>query len=174
LLIDVTRAQRRVFGRRRMLDVPVHADRAAMNDAPHARTLCGLNDETDRGRVHGPVVAGRETCGAVKRRDVEHDIDALDGASDPRRPPGVAAAAPPSPPTEIARSRATATERPPLNAGSGKPSRQPAACEAGCAGHEHLHRSATIVTGEPKSRRNPRAAMPRSIASVRFSEPVIL
>src|SRR5262249_37555226 len=63
LLINVARAQRCVFGRGRMLDISVHTDRAAMNDAPYARTRCGLDDEADRGGVHGPVVAGRKTGG---------------------------------------------------------------------------------------------------------------
>ena len=36
LLIDVARPERRILVGRRMLDVAVHADGAAVHDAPHA------------------------------------------------------------------------------------------------------------------------------------------
>ena len=75
-LVDVARLERRVFVGRRMLDVAVDADRAAVHDAPDARGGRGLDEPADGGRVDGPVGLGRNArltgrsrrCGTRRRR----------------------------------------------------------------------------------------------------------
>jgi hypothetical protein len=46
--------------------------------------------------------------------------------------------------------------------------------ESGRSGDEDLHRSASMVTGEPASRRAPAAASPPSRRSVKAREPIRL
>ena len=60
LLVHVAGLQGRVFVRRRMLHVAVHADRAAMHDALHARSRRSFDDGAGRDGVHLTVGFLRE------------------------------------------------------------------------------------------------------------------
>ena len=81
-LIHVARPERRVLVRRRALDVAVHADRAAMDDAPHAGRRGRFDDRADRFRVDGVIRAFRKSCLPIQRRDVVDDVDGLGRAAD--------------------------------------------------------------------------------------------
>jgi hypothetical protein len=57
-----------------MLDVAVHADRAAVHDAPYTSGGGGFNETADRGRVHRPIGLGPEAGLSVDRSDVVDDV----------------------------------------------------------------------------------------------------
>ena len=78
VLVDVAGAERRVLVRRRMLDVSVHADGAAVHDAFRTRPRRGLDDLADRCRVHGAIGRRRDTCLAIDRGDVVDDVDVFE------------------------------------------------------------------------------------------------
>ncbi len=86
LLVDVAGVERRVLVGRRMLDVAVDADRAAVHDAVDARPRRGLDQLADRGRVHRAIGRRRDAGLPIDRGDVVDDVDALerrlDGATD--------------------------------------------------------------------------------------------
>ena len=112
----------------------------------------GLDELADRGGVDGAIGVGRNARLPVDRRDVIDDVDSRDGGVERRR--GRAGRRPParcrpparSPARSPGRARARARRR------LARPARaQVAARESRCAGYEDAHRSATSVTGEPKS-----------------------
>ena len=80
LLVDVAGLQRRVLVRRRMLDVAVNADRAAVHDAPHAGARRRLDELADRRGVDCAIRLVRQPGLPVDRGDVIHDVDAGHGA----------------------------------------------------------------------------------------------
>ena len=108
-LIDVAGPERRVFVRRRMLDVAVDADRAAVHDAADAGP-CRLLDELANGRgVDRAIGVGREAGLPVDRGDVIDDVDpstAVASVAASRRSPTVSSMPKPSPkPSSLSRSR---------------------------------------------------------------------
>jgi hypothetical protein len=83
-LVDVARRERGVFGRRRMLDIAVDADRAAVHDAGDAGARRRLDDRFHGGRVHRPVGLVGQARLPVHRRDVIDDLDIRRGGGDRR------------------------------------------------------------------------------------------
>jgi len=79
-LVDVTRAKRRILVGWRPLDVAVDADRAAVNDPPHAAALRRLKQSAHRVRIDGAVLLRAKSRLTVERGDVVDDIDAIAGA----------------------------------------------------------------------------------------------
>ena len=78
LLVDVAGPQRRILVGRRMLDVAVHADRAAVHDAPHA----GRAGRLDRASptavgVDRAIQVVVEAGLPIERGDVVDDVDAV-------------------------------------------------------------------------------------------------
>jgi hypothetical protein len=81
LLVDVAWTERRVLVRRRMLDVAVYADGAAVDDAARPRRSRRIDDRSPGLRVHRAVDLVGETCLAVERGDVVDDLHAARSAS---------------------------------------------------------------------------------------------
>ena len=111
LLIDVPGTERRVFCRRRMLDIAVNADRAAVHDPPHAARGGSLDHVPDGGRVDGAIFLVAQPRLSVNGGDVEDDLDA--GARRPQcfRIANVASSNLDVPLLEIRRSRSVAHQR---------------------------------------------------------------
>jgi len=82
VLIDVARAQRRIFVRRRMFDVSVHADGAAMHNPFCASPRGGFNDFADGDRIHGAIRRRRDSGLTVNCRNVIDDVDVLERCVD--------------------------------------------------------------------------------------------
>ena len=77
LLINVAGPQGRIFVRRWMLDVAMHADGAAVHDAANAGAGRGVDQIADRGGVHGAVRRLRNAGLPVDGGDVVDDVDIL-------------------------------------------------------------------------------------------------
>jgi hypothetical protein len=60
-----------------MLDIAVHANGAAMYQAPDARGCGRLDQIAHRSRVDGAIGRSRKSRLPVDRRDVIHDLDVL-------------------------------------------------------------------------------------------------
>ena len=169
VLVDVAGLERRVFVGRRMLDVAVDADRAAVHHAPDAgaRPRPRRASPTAVG-VDGAVGVRRKPGLPVDRGDVIDDVDAR------RRRARARARSRRSPDDQLDARRveragarpASRTSARTVVAARGQRAREVAAGEAGRAGYEDAHRSATSVTGEPNSLQQARRARarPRSTA----------
>ena len=84
LLVDVAGLERRVFVRRGMLDVAVHADGAAVHHAARAAARGGLDHGADGVRIDHTVGIAAETRLPVDRRDVVDDVHAGSSAMNGR------------------------------------------------------------------------------------------
>ncbi len=76
-LIDIAGPQRRIFVRRRMFDVAVHADRAAVHDAPNAGAGRGVDQIAHSGGVDRAIRRLRNAGLPVDGGDVVDDLDIL-------------------------------------------------------------------------------------------------
>ena len=74
-LVHVAGRQRRVFVRRRVLDVPVHPPRAAVHEAGDARSAGRVDQGARAERVHRAVRCPALPRAAIAGRDVVHDVD---------------------------------------------------------------------------------------------------
>ena len=175
LLVDVTRAQGRILVGRRVGDVAVDADGAAVDDALDAGRAGGFDQGADRGRVDRAIEAVVESSGAVQRGDVVDDVDAGDGARE-RRHVGEVAGRQLDTGQCRRRHMRVADQRAHRDAIGGEAPGQVSAGEPGRARHEdaprrdrlghHASRSATRVTGEPISAVTPMARRAPSLAPV--------
>ena len=82
LLVDVARADGRRLVGRRVLDVPVHAYRRRVHEAPDARRGSGLEQALSAPDVDVAVVRVGMTGRPVDRRHVQHRVVAFDQAAD--------------------------------------------------------------------------------------------
>ena len=154
-----------------MLDVAVHADGAAVDEAPHAGGGGGLDQLSNRRGVDLVIHALGQAGLAVQRGDVVDDLEAV---AESRRQRFRL--------REIARDQWDVVPgRCVAPCGSRtiahtswprcfKRAREMSAGESGGAGDEDLHRSATTVTGDPSSRINPMRDIVPSIRRVHASE----
>ena len=80
LLVDVARAQRRILVRRRMLDVAVDADRAAVDDARDAVARRRFDERAGGSSVHRAVFFVLQPRLPIDRGNVVDDVHAVGGA----------------------------------------------------------------------------------------------
>jgi hypothetical protein len=116
-----------------MVHVAVHADRAAVHDAPDAGVRRGFDELPDRCRVDGPISVGRDARRPVDGREVIHDGDALDGFGERRIVPKVSLHHVDAGGSEVGGGRGVADQRPDGLCPRER-SRQVAAREAGGSG----------------------------------------
>ena len=139
-----------------MVDVAVHADRAAVDHAACAGARGRCDDVCGRLGVDGAIVPRRYAGLPINGGDVVDDFDVPSrqlqrlGASkiaggERHLVPAVDAA-------ELVR---VGDERLDVMAARHEIPRKVAARESRCAGYEYAHRSATSVTGEPNTRSSP-------------------
>ena len=81
-LIDVARPERRVLVGRRMLDVAVHANGAAVHDAADAGPRAGVDDRPWRFGVHLSISRLGQARLPVERGDVVDDVHAVHDAEE--------------------------------------------------------------------------------------------
>ena len=133
-LIDIARPDGGILGCGRMLDIAVHADRAAVHQPLNPGVGRGFDQRAHRRRVDGAVRRGWDSRLPVHGRDVIDHVDVLHGAGERRvilqRPEGRFDAGA----LQFSRLRVLPHQRAHRIAASGQRSRQVAACEAGGAG----------------------------------------
>ena len=76
LLIQIARLQRRILIGRRMLDIAVNADGAAMHHAAHAAVCRDLDNAARRFGIDGAILGRSQPRLPVERGDVVDDLDA--------------------------------------------------------------------------------------------------
>jgi len=160
-----------------MLDVAVHADRAAVDDAAHSGAGGGVDQLADGRRVDLVIDTLGQAGLAVQRGDVVDDLEVLAGQ---RRRQGLGAREIAGDDGnavafQVAGRRARGAGRrthhgPHLVAAPLQRAREVAAGESRRPGDEDLHRSATTVTGEPNSRISPVRSMVPSTRRVHDTE----
>ena len=84
-LIRIARRERRILGRRRLLDVAVHADRAAMHEAADACLDRRIEQVLHRRSVDLPEQPGLDPLLPVQRSDMINQIDAAHRLAQRRR-----------------------------------------------------------------------------------------
>src|SRR5690606_14871756 len=134
--------------------------------APHSRRRGGFDQLRHGGRVHRTVGGGRQAGFPVERRDVVDHFAAGDGTGQIGRCREIAFDDLHASAQVVGQAGGAAREHPDTVARVGEMSGEMTTGEAGGASHENLHRSATTVTGDPKTRSAPSAASTRSQASV--------
>src|SRR6202040_3900814 len=144
--------------------------RAAVDDAPDARTGGGLDDPADRRGVDRTIVLFRHAGPPVLRRDVIDDLHVRHGRLDRAGVADVANRKLDPGSEKVACAGSIPCQRPHDVAAGRQAARQMAAGESRCAGYEITHRSATSVTGEPKIFSRPARSRSPSIATVRRRE----
>ena len=77
-LVNVAGTQRRLLVRGGVLDVAVHADRAAMDNPMDPRCSRRFDQPPNRIGIHRTIGVGRQASLAVKRRNVIHDLSTSD------------------------------------------------------------------------------------------------
>ena len=173
-LIDVPRAKRRALRRRRTLDVAVHADGAAVDDATGAGSRRGAHDPASRLGVDAAIRRLGQSRLTIERGDVIDDFDSGDGRVEILAALEIAGHELDARVRKIARGGRIAHQGAHLVAAGKEMAREMAAGESGRAGDENLHRSASMVTGEPASLNTPVDASAPSSPSVKAREPMRL
>src|SRR5262245_10414034 len=173
-LVDVPRTERRILVRRRVLDIAVDADGAALHNAADAGPPRNLDDRSDGGRIDGPIDGRGEPSLAVERGDVVDDVHAGHRTFEARGIREIAFDDLDRGAREHSGLRAIPHERADVVAAFSQKPRKPSACEACRAGDQRLHRSATSVTGDPNSRDSPTDVNPCSTVRVNPRLPIAL
>ncbi len=162
--------QRCVLVGRRLLDVAVHTDRAAVHDALHVFGRRGMYQRADRVRIHRAVHLVFQPRFAVHRRNVVDDLHVAAGLAQRRLGAHIAFDEIDPRVVQGRRAAGIAHQRADVVAAAGERTGEMAASEPGGAGYEDSQRSATTVTGEPSRARSPCFSSARSMRSVRDAE----
>jgi len=161
-LIDIARLQRCVFVGRRMFDVTVDADGAAVHDALDTRSRGRFDNFADGCGIYCAIARRRDAGLPINRRDVIDNVDAGQGEFDGTTIANVAGNELNPGRLEITRAVHIPNERANVMTVGHQTAGEVPAGKSGRTGYESAHRSARTVTGDANTRANP---APRSIFS---------
>lgn len=154
-LVNVSRSQWSILVGWWSLDVAMHAYRAAVHHSTDTGPRGRFDNLARSRRVDSTVHRSRYAGLSVDSRDVVHDVDVANSHFNRRRVTEISADHLDSQGSQVAGSGRITDERAHRAAAIDERPRQVTTSEAGRPGYEVSHRSATSVTGDPKSRRAP-------------------